>query len=456
MRFTDAHSSASVRTPTRYSMLTGQYSWRVNATGLDKGVANGDSPLLIPVSATTSPKIMKSGGYRTAAVGKWHLGFGNSKPDYNKELSPGPLEIGFDEFLGFPATNDRVPTVFVRDHRVVGLDPAHSIDYSYQNPAGADSPLKKLSSRRQRIGWVTGGRAAQWKDTELTDNVTRKVTAFIERNQKQPFLLHYAPHNFHAPAVPGPRFLGSSGLSNRSDTLVELDWSVGELMKALERLHLTNNTMVIFSSDNGAHVIDENGHRPNGPWRGEKSHLWEGGHRVPFIARWPGQIVPGVSDALIALVDLPATAAAIVGAKLSADAAPDSFDFLPDLLGKPNPHPRDHLVVMSLQGDLAIRQGNWKYIPDLSLANGWESVKKKEESEPVRAGLFNLKQDPGDTTNLVTREPEISKRLIELQKKPDPLRPRVSAENPQWCIREHLTLFGMVTGKSSCRSRRRL
>lgn len=420
MRFTDAHAPAAVCTPTRYSMLTGQYSWRVDAMGLNKGVANGDSPLLIPVSAVTLPKILKTAGYRTGAVGKWHLGFGNSKPDYNEDLSPGPLEIGFDEFFGFPATNDRIPTVFVRDHRVVNLDPKDPIDYAYQAPADPASPLKKFASGGSRIGWISGGKAAQWKDTELTDTFTREAVAFVERNQKKPFFLYYAPHNVHAPTVPHPRFAGSSGLSKRADTLVELDWSVGELMKTLERLKLSENTLVIFSSDNGAYVTNEKGHHPNGPWRGEKSQLWEGGHRLPLIARWPGQIPAGVSDELVSLIDLPATAAALVEVKLAADAAPDSFNLLPTLLGKANPHPRDHLILMSGKGDLAIRQGNWKYIPDLKTADGWKSWKnanKGEGSAPLKAGLFNLEADKGEVTNLSDTEPEISKRLASLLEK---------------------------------------
>ncbi|NQX02949.1 arylsulfatase [bacterium] len=417
MRFTDAHASAAVCTPTRFSMLTGQYSWRVDAIGLNKGVANGASPLLIPVRAVTLPKILKSAGYRTAAVGKWHLGFGNSKPDYNQDLSPGPLEIGFDEFFGFPATNDRVPTVLVRDHRVLNLDPNDSIEYTYQAPTEPDSPLKKFSSGGQRIGWVSGGKAAQWKDTELTDTFTREVIAFVERNQKNPFFLYYAPQNVHAPALPNPRFAGATGLGKRADTLVELDAAVGELMKTLERLKLSENTLVIFSSDNGAYVIDEQGHRPNGPWRGEKSQLWEGGHRVPFIARWPGQIPPGVSNELVSLIDLPATAAAIVGVKLADEVAPDSFNLLPTLLGKTNPHPRDHLIVMSGNGALAIRQGNWKSIPDLKTANGWKSAGKNDEATPGKEGLFNLEKDPGELTNLSAQEPEISKRLAGLLEK---------------------------------------
>ena len=414
LRFTDAHASAAVCTPARYSMLTGQYSWRMDAAGLNRGVANGDSPLLIPVSATTLPKIMKSAGYRTGMVGKWHLGFGNSKPDYNKDLTPGPMEVGFDEFFGFPATNDRIPTVFVRDHRVVGLDPADPIDYTYKKPSDPNSPLKSFASGGSRIGWISGGKAAQWQDTKLTDNFTSEAVAFVERNQEKPFFLYYAPHNVHAPTIPGPRFLDSSGLSKRADTLVELDWSVGELMKTLERLNLTGNTLVIFSSDNGAYVVDESGHRPNGPWRGEKSQLWEGGHREPFIARWPGHITPGVSDALVSLIDLPATAAALVGAGLSADAAPDSFDLLPTLLGKTGAHPRDHLILMSGKGDLAIRQGKWKYIPDLAVANGWKSSPPKGDTAPAKAGLFDLEKNPGETHNLLAQEPEISKRLIEL------------------------------------------
>ncbi len=417
LRFTDAHASAAVCTPTRYSLLTGQYSWRVNAIGLNKGVANGDSPLLIPVAATTLPKIMKTAGYRTAAVGKWHLGFGNSKPDYNQNLSPGPLEIGFDEFFGFPATNDRIPTVFVRDHRVVGLDPKDPIEYSYKAPADSNSQLKKYASGGSRIGWMSGGKAAQWKDIELTDTFTREVVAFVERNQKNPFFLYYAPHNVHAPTVPNPRFVGSTGLGNRADCLVELDWSIGELMKTLERLKLSANTLVIFSSDNGAYVEDEKGHHPNGPWRGEKSQLWEGGHREPFIARWPGHITPGVSDQLVCLVDLPATAAALAGVHLAADAAPDSFDLLPTLLGKTNPHPRDHLILMSGKGDLAIRQGSWKYIPDLSTADGWSSWAKKNEAAPINAGLFDLNKDKGEVTNRSAQEPEVSKRLAGLLEK---------------------------------------
>ncbi len=415
MRFTDAHASASVCTPTRYSMLTGQYSWRRDAPGLNKGVSNGDSPLLIPVGSSTLPGLLKGAGYCTGAVGKWHLGFGNTAPDYNQELSPGPLEIGFDEFFGYPATNDRVPTVYVRDHRVVGLDPADPITISYKQPT--DPALSRMAAGRQRIGWMSGGKGAFWKDTQMADTLTGEAVAFIARGKAQPFFLYFAPHNCHAPVVPGPRFAGGSGLSARADAIQELDWSVGEILKTLDRLDLAKNTLVVFSSDNGAYVTDEKGHRPNGPYRGEKSQLWEGGHREPFLARWPGRIKPGVSDALICLVDLPATAAAIAGVKLAADAAPDSFNLLPLLLGEKNPHPRENLIVMSGTGALAVRQGPWKYIPNLAAANGWQAGKPNASASRTGPGLYNVMDDPGETKNIVNDQPETAQRLVEALRK---------------------------------------
>jgi arylsulfatase A-like enzyme len=415
LRFTDAHAPAAVCTPTRYAMLTGQYPWRRNATGLDKGVANGDSPLLIPTDSVTLPGLLKAAGYRTGLVGKWHLGFGTSKPDYNGDLKPGPLEIGFDEFFGIPATNDRVPTVFVRDHRVVGLDPKDPIALTYRDP-GKDSPMKKQAAGRGRIGWTSGGKAAWWKDIDIADTLTGEAVKFIGQHHAKPFFLCFTPHDVHAPTIPHPRFAGTSGLGPRADMVHELDWSVGELLKALERHGLTQNTLVILSSDNGAYKTEEGAHRPNGPWKGVKSQLWEGGHRVPFIAKWPGRIAPGESSALVGLVDLPATAAAVAGRPLPAGAAPDSFNLLPLMTGKDRDAGRDHLVVMSGKGDLAIRQGPWKYIPDLSTADGWSSWKKpgKKAKAPAKPGLYHLGDDPGERKNLHASQPEVSKRLAAL------------------------------------------
>ena len=414
LRFTDAHAPAAMCTPTRYSMLTGQYSWRRKAIGLDKGVASGESPLLIPTDAVTLPGLLKSAGYRTGLVGKWHLGFGSSKPDYNGELKPGPLEVGFDEFFGIPATNDRVPTVFVRDHRVVGLDPEDPIRITYQDP-GKNSPMKKQAAGRGRIGWTSGGKAAWWKDTDIADTLTGEAVKFIGKHQAQPFFLCFTPHDVHAPTIPHPRFAGTSGLGPRADMVHELDESVGKVLATLERLGLTNNTLVILSSDNGAYKTVEGAHRPNGPWRGVKSQLWEGGHRVPFLAKWPGRIAPGESSALVGLVDLPATVAAVVGRPLPAGSAPDSFNLLPLMTGKDRNAGRDHLVLMSGKGDLALRQGPWKYIPDLSTADGWSSRNKPPgKKAPAKPGLYHLGDDPGELKNLNSTKPEVAKRLADL------------------------------------------
>lgn len=413
MRFTDGHASAAVCTPTRYSMLTGEYSWRKDATGLNRGVANGETPLLIPVGSATLPSIMKKAGYQTAVVGKWHLGFGTTTPDYNKDLSPGPLEIGFDEFFGFPATNDRIPTVYVRGHRVVNLDPADPIKYSYDPKYAAENGLVKQAAGRARIGFMSGGKAAWWKDQDIADTLTREAVGFIERSKEKPFCLYFAPHDVHAPTIPHPRFVGTTGLGSRADTMSELDWSVGEVLNTLDRLGIANNTLVIFSSDNGAYKVDESGHRPNGPWRGVKSQLWEGGHRVPFIARWLGRIAPSVSNDLVCLVDLPATAAAVAGQKLAIGEAPDSFNLLPTLLGQANPPQRDTLVVMSGNGDLALRQGKWKYLPDLAVAAGW-AAGKKNSGVPAKPALFDLSEDQGETENLLKTNPKVAQRMAEL------------------------------------------
>ena len=410
-RFVNGHSSASVCTPTRYSLLTGQYSWRQSGAGLDKGVANGDSPLLIPTSMTTAPGLLKEVGYRTALIGKWHLGFGESKPDYNKDLRPGPLEVGFNEFFGIPATNDRVPTVFVRDHRVVSLDPADPIFITYKKTEAQKRDMTPFAAGRNRIGWMKGGKAAWWKDTEIADTLTNESVQFIERNKDNKFFLLYAPHNVHAPPITHPRFAGSSGLGNRADMLLELDASIGKLLDTLDRLDLTKNTLVIYSSDNAAYVSDEDGHKPNGPFRGVKSQLWEGGHRVPFVVRWPARIQPGVPDDLVSTIDIPATVAAAAGVAVPANSLPDSHNLLPALLGEKDARTRDFLVLMSGTGHLAARSGNYKFIPDLDHANGWQGTNWKKPNAPAKPGLFDLAADPGETKNLYRTQNEIAQRL---------------------------------------------
>jgi arylsulfatase A-like enzyme len=412
-RFENGHASAAVCTPTRYSLITGQYSWRQTGAGLNKGVSNGEAPLLIPTTMITAPRLLRQAGYRTALIGKWHLGFGLTKPDYNQELRPGPLEIGFDEYFGIPATNDRIPTVFVHDHRVVGLDPADPIYITYDAAEAKAQGMSPWAAGRNRIGWAKGGKAAWWKDTEIADTLTRESVQFIERSKEKSFFLLYAPHNVHAPAIPGTRFADSSGISSRADMLRELDACIGELLQTLDRLGLAKDTLILYSSDNGAYVNDEKGHKPTGPYRGKKSQLWEGGHRVPFIVRWPARIQPGVAKDLVSTLDMPATICAAAGIKVPKDALPDSFNLLPAMLGEKDAPKRDHLIVMSGNGDLAIRSGDLKYIPDLAVADGWYGGNKKTANAPARPGLYDLAKDPGEKQNLLPQQSADAQRLAD-------------------------------------------
>jgi arylsulfatase A-like enzyme len=412
-RFDNGYASAAVCTPTRYSLLTGQYAWRQKADGVRKGVGNGLSPLLIPAEMTTVQRVLQQGGYHTAVIGKWHLGFGRDKPDYNADLRPGPLETGFDEFFGIPATNDRIPTVFVRNHRVVGLDPADPITVSYDKAEAEARGLSSWAAGRNRIGWGQGGKAAWWKDEDIAEAHTGEAVRFLERNADRPFFLFFAPHDVHAPKVPQKRFAGASGISERADMLLGLDDAIGQVLRTLDRLGLTKNTLIIYSSDNGAYVNEEGGHRPTGLLRGIKSTSWEGGTRVPFVVTWPGHIRPGVSRDLVSTIDIPATVCAAAGIAVPAGALPDSVNLLPALLDAPNAPQRDSLILQNGSGDLAVRSGPWKFIPDLDLADGWKS-KKKDRTAAPRPGLFNLAEDPGEERNVIAQHPDEAKRLADL------------------------------------------
>jgi arylsulfatase A-like enzyme len=336
------------------------------------------------------------------------LGFGLTTPDYNRDLIPGPLEVGFDDYFGYPATNDRVPTVYVRNHRVIGLDPADPIHVTYQRPADAGPGRGNVVAGRRRIGWMTGGAAALWDDARMGAVLTSNAVEFIERHHQRPFFLYFATHAVHAPTVPPSSARGRTGLGNRADMVCDLDDSMGEILGVLDRLNQTTNTLVVFTSDNGAYAEDEQGHRPNGPWRGVKSQLYEGGHREPLLVRWPGRIAPGVSDALVSLADLPSTVAALTQQTLPAEAAPDSANLLPLFLGQTNRSPHDAIVVMGGNGALALRRGDWKYIPDLNKALGWQSP---GGNRPPVPGLFNLTEDPGERRNLAKDHPDRVKAL---------------------------------------------
>ena len=434
-RFTDAHSPASTCTPTRRAFLTGTYSWRQQP---GSSIAPGDAPLSIPPGTATVASLLKQTGYKTGVVGKWHLGLGGENgPDWNADLKPGPLEIGFDYAFLMPATGDRVPCVYVENHRVVGLDPKDPIQVSYKykvgsEPTGRENPeLLKLKHTHGhdmtivngvgRIGWMTGGKTARWVDENMADTYARKAIGFIEQNQREPFFLYLATHGIHVPRVPHPRFKGTSQCGTRGDTIHELDDTVGQVLAALDRLKLADNTLVIFTSDNGG-VWDDGyedmgakEHPMNGGLRGTKGTLFEGGHRVPFLARWPNWIKAGSeSGALIAHLDMSATFAAIAGAKIPADACRDSFNLLPALLGEKNATGRPHFVAHTggTQGPLTLRAGPWKFIE--AGRTGYGKAVKNPPKTPAAPQLYNLAEDLSEANNLAGQQPDKLKEMQSL------------------------------------------
>lgn len=446
LRFTHAYAPSSTCTPTRYSVLTGEYAWRQKAR--KTSILDGDAPLAIEPGRLTLPALLRNAGYRTGVVGKWHLGLGDGQTpvDFNGDINPGPLEVGFDYCHIIPATVDRVPCVWIENHRVVNLDPADPIRVSYvtnlsDEPTGLAHPelLKQPADKQHactiiagisRIGYMSGGKAARFKDEELPDTVVAKSIAFIEANKHQPFFLYVGLFEPHVPRVAQARFAGKSGCGVRGDVIEQADWQVGEIMAALERLKLAENTLVMFTSDNGPvffdgyfdrSLEDAHGHQPTDGLRGWKYLVFEGGTRVPFIARWPGRIKPGIADQMLGLNDLLATCAALTRAKLPPGTGPDSLNQLPVLLGETRKPVRTEIVQHGISGALALRQADWKYIPasgnqgaaDVGTGANPQDRRFADRHIPEPL-LFDLKADPGETSNLAKRLPE---RLTAMQRR---------------------------------------
>ncbi len=442
LRFTDAHSAAATCTPSRYAMLTGQYAWRRKGTG----ILPGDAPLIIEPGRTTLASMLHDAGYSTGVVGKWHLGLGISRPDWNGEIKPGPLEIGFDYCFVIPATGDRVPCVYVENHRVFDHDPSDPIEVSYNRkvgdePTGAERPdllrMKLDHGHDQtivngisRIGYMTGGKSARWVDEDMSDVITGKAIDFIQRNRDKPFFLYFATHDIHVPRVPHGRFQGATEMGPRGDAIAQFDWCVGQVTNALDELGLADNTLLILTSDNGPVLNDGylddaaervGDHRPSGPLRGGKGSLFEGGTRVPFIVRWPAKLKAGGSDALVCQIDLLASLARLVGESLDDGTAADSTDVLPALLGQSEVG-RDVLVEQA--GGLALRKGNWKYIgprrgPPVNPNT------RTEIGASDRPQLYNLEDDLAETRNLAMQHPE---KVAELSRLLDEVREARNSE----------------------------
>ena len=402
MRFTDAHSPSAVCTPTRYGILTGRYSWR---TRLKEGVLWGEDVNLIDVERVTVADMMRDAGYATGAFGKWHLGLGapaegqdpvEAKTNWNAPLAPGPLEHGFDEFFGIPASLDMEPYLYVRD-RAPEQQPTEHVE----------------ASERARNGgagfWRAGPIAPDFHHRDVLGRIVDEATSFIERRAAatdgKPFFLYLPLTAPHTPWMPSEEFRGRSGAGPYGDFVAMVDDRVGQVLSALEEQGFADNTLVIFASDNGANWIPEEivqyQHRSNGPWRGQKADIHEGGHRIPFMVRWPGHIEPGtVRDHLLCLTDIEASLAGVLGLQLPHDAAEDSFDQSPVWLGNSAAAPRRAIVNHSNLGMFSIRQDNWKLV--LGLGSG--GFTPPATAEPVPGGpegqLYDLTADPGETTNL--------------------------------------------------------
>ncbi|WP_277464513.1 arylsulfatase [Parabacteroides sp. PF5-6] len=436
VRFTDAHAVAATSTPSRYSLLTGQYAWRRN----DTGIATGDAGMVIRPEQTTIADMFRQAGYATGAVGKWHLGLGDTQgsQDWNGFITPGPTDIGFDYSYIMAATGDRVPCVYVENQRVVNLDPNDPIAVSYKEPfpgepLGKDHPemlyvLKPslnhghdqaIVNGVSRIGYMKGGKQALWVDENIADSITRNAVKFIEEHHDRPFFLYFATNDIHVPRVPHPRFAGKSGMGPRGDAILEFDWSVGQIMTALEKQGIAENTLIILSSDNGP-VVDDGyqdqavellgDHRPWGPFRGGKYSIFEAGTRVPFVVSWPAQVKQAVSDALVSQIDLFASLCKLIGQDIPAGSAPDSRDQLNTLLGKDRKG-REYIVEQA--GSLSVSNGEWKYIAPSNGA-AYNRLTNTELGNHKEEQLYNLHKDIGEKENLALHHPEIVKQFQEI------------------------------------------
>ena len=432
IRFTQGYATAATCTPSRYSLLTGSYPWRNPRAA----ILAGDAPIIIDPETPTLPGMLREAGYRTGVVGKWHLGLGQDGLDWNRELSVTPNDVGFDHSFIMAATNDRVPCVYVEDHKVVNLDPEDPIEVTYDwskafpdQPTGRHNPeLLKMNYSHghdasivngvSRIGHMRGGKAALWDDETMAEVFAERAVGFVAENRDRPFFLYYAFHQPHVPRLPGPRFKGSTAHGARGDVIAEMDWCVGEMLDALERLGIEQDTIVIFSSDNGP-VLDDGyedqaeelrgTHKAAGPLRGGKYSMFDGGTRVPYIVSWPGHVEPGESAAIACHVDLHASFANLTGQTLEEDEAPDSMDVLDALLGR-SKRGRSELVVEGTRAKTVLRQNEWVFIPphDGPAVNASTNTELGNSPEPQ---LYDLSLDIGQIRNLAEEQGDIANRM---------------------------------------------
>jgi len=423
MTFTDAHSPSGVCTPTRYGVITGRYCWR---SRLKRGVLGGYSAPLIEKDRSTVGSVLQKAGYHTAAIGKWHLGMtmlrregakpgkdrwdGDGNVDFTKPIADSPITRGFHEYFGVSASLDMAPYVWIENDRFVKAR-------LVQQPA-VGFP-----------GYVRQGpRAADLQFEEGLDVLAKRSADFLQRiaGQGKPFFLYLPLTGPHKPVTPHKRFVGKTGLGPYGDFVMNVDDAVGQVLKALDETKLADNTLVLFTSDNGSfmyRVEDEDdhvktpskqqyhskSHTANGPWRGTKTDIWEGGHHVPFFARWPGKVEAGSQcTRVITHTDLFATAADLAGARIPKGAAADSYSYLPLLLGKEKQYSRPPVIHHSSSGMFAIREGDWKLILGNG-SGGRQQPRGKAFAKPYI--LSNIREDQAETKNHVKTEPKTASRL---------------------------------------------
>ena len=435
LRFTNAHSVASTSTPSRYSLLTGEYPWRKRGTD----VAAGDAAMIISPEQYTVADMFKEAGYTTAAFGKWHLGLGaeSGKQDWNKPLPVGLADIGFDHSYIMAATADRVPCVFIENGKVANYDASAPIYVSYSKnfegePTGKDNPellynLKHSHGHNMsivngiwRIGYMKGGGKALWKDENIADSITAHAIEFLKEKSDTPFFVYFATNDVHVPRFPHPRFRGKTGMGHRGDAIAQFDWCVGEIIKTLKELDVFDNTLIILTSDNGP-VIDDGyddraeellgGHNPMGGLRGGKYSCFEAGTRVPFIVHWPARIKRAKErKALVSQIDFLDVMATVIGREDGENLSPDGLKSQAQAWMGSDNKGREILFQMAANRNISARSGKWKYIPPCKGAPMITWGPKIETGYSVEPQLYR------DKDERVNRAAKNSEKVERLQK----------------------------------------
>ncbi len=435
--FTQAYAPAATSTPSRYALLTGEYAWRREGTN----IANGDAAMIITPERYTMADMFKNAGYATAAIGKWHLGLGHESgtQNWNEPLSCHPGDIGFDYSYLMAATADRVPCVFIENGQIANYDPEAPITVDYRKnipgePTGRANPEllynlhyshghdQAIVNGISRIGYMKGGGKALWKDENIADSITTHAINFIKKHADEPFFMYFATNDVHVPRWPHDRFRGKNKMGLRGDAIAQFDWSVGQLLSALDSLGLAENTLIILTSDNGPIVDDGykdkaaellNGHRPTGPLSGSKYSTLEGGTRIPFIVRWPKKVNQSTNPTIISQIDLFASLGALINQRIPTDAAPDSFNRLENFLGT-DLTDRPWIVQQALNNSLGLRIGELKYVEPTQDSPEIKWCPEVVTGYAPHPRLYNLSEDIGEANNISEKYPVETEKLASI------------------------------------------